>query len=540
MTAKERKINKRKANVYKNAGQLLLVGSITGGFAGAVVCLYTLLAQRGEKFSQNAYAFVRENPVFLPLLFAVLALGAFLLSVAIYLVPMIKGSGIPQTEGATRGRLRFKWYRDAVAMFASSLLSIFLGLSAGSEGPSLFIGAASGEGVATLLKRNEMIRRYQVTGGACAGLAVAFNAPLTGMAFAFEEAHKRFTPEVFICAFSSVVFALVVRNGLYALFGLQASSFFETYLFPQGAVSDGKFFLFLVLSAVICGVLGVLFYKWTFLLARLFSKIKGKSSFKRIFFRMLTAVLLGGVFSLLSAYLMGGGHGLIESLGTNGGENASFQSAFAFPLVGGLLLVGVLKFIITGVNMGAGVPCGAFIPMLAVGACIGSLLNQAWLGLGMSAGYCDFLVMVCMATFFTAIVKAPITGIVMVCELTWSFSALLPVVIGVAIGYFIGDLSRTDSIYEELLEKFEREQGIRARAQREVFTLSLHDGCIAEKREVRDVLWPAGVRVVEIRRGEELILPDGDSVLLSGDVLTLVCRTDEPDKVKAELLEIAR
>jgi len=540
MTTKEKKKIQRKANVYKNAGQLLLVGSITGSFAGAVVCLYTLLAQRGEKLAQNAYAFVRENPAFIPLLFAVLSLGAFLLSVAVYLVPMIKGSGIPQTEGATRGRLRFQWYRDAVAMFAASLLSIFMGLSAGSEGPSLFIGAASGEGVATLLKRNEMIRRYQVTGGACAGLAVAFNAPLTGMAFAFEEAHKRFTPEVFICAFSSVIFALLVRSGLYGLFGLEAGSFFKNYQFPATAVSDGKFFLFLILSACFCGVAGVLFYKWTFFLSRCFGKIKAKSAFKKIFARMLTAVLLGGALSLLSVYLMGGGHGLIESLGTNGGGGTSFQTVFTLPLVATLLLVGLMKFLITGVNMGAGVPCGAFIPMLAVGACMGSLLNQAWLKLGMDGAYCDFLVMVCMATFFTAIVKAPITGIVMVCELTWSFSALLPVVIGVAIGYFIGDLSRTDSIYEELLEKFEKENGVRAKAQKEVFTLSLHEGCIAEKREVRDVLWPAGVRVVEIRRGEEVILPDGDSVLLSGDVLTLVCRTDEPEKVKAELLEIAR
>ena len=178
-------------NVYANAVQLIFVGIVTGVFAGAVVTIYNIFAKKGEIFSREWYAYIRENPVFIPLLLLALAIGAFLLSVAVYLVPMIQGSGIPQTEGATRGRLRFKWYREAVAMFAASLLSIFMGLSAGSEGPSLQIGAASGDTVASVLKRNEMIRRYQVTGGACAGLAVAFNAPLTGMAFAFEEAHKR-------------------------------------------------------------------------------------------------------------------------------------------------------------------------------------------------------------------------------------------------------------------------------------------------------------------------------------------------------------
>ncbi|MBQ8658801.1 MAG: chloride channel protein [Clostridia bacterium] len=531
---------KNAASVYKNAGQLILVGSVTGLFAGVVVTVYNLFAKRGEEISRDLYAFVRANPAFIPLLFLALALGAFLLSVTVYLVPMVKGSGIPQTEGATRGRLRFKWYRDAVAMFAASLLSIFMGLSAGSEGPSLLIGAASGEGVACSLKRNEMIRRYQVTGGACAGLAVAFNAPLTGVAFAFEEAHKRFTPEVFICAFSSVVFALLARGALYQILGLRTESFFHSYLLPQGAVTDWKFFLFLGGSALVCGVSGVLFYKWVFFLRKAFEKIQLKTKFLSVFARILAAVLLGGVLSLLTVNLMGGGHGLIESLGTEGGaKDASLTGLFSLPLVITLLIVCLLKFSITGVNMGAGVPCGAFIPMLAVGACIGSLLNQAWLRLGMDGLYCDFMVMVCMATFFTAIVKAPITGIVMVCELTWSFSALLPVIIGVSIGYFIGDLSRTDSVYEGLLEEFEKEHGKRGKAQREVFTVSISRGCIADKREVRDVLWPAGARVTEIRRGEDLILPDGDTELLCGDILTVVCRTDEPDKVREELSHIA-
>ena len=531
--------NKKKASVYENALQLLVVGLVTGAFAGAIVTLYNLCAKQGEAISRDLYAFVRTSPAFVPLLLLVLGLGAFLLSVATYFVPMVKGSGIPQTEGATRGILQFKWYRDAAVMFAASLASIFMGLSAGSEGPSLHIGAASGDGVAKLLKRNEMIRRYQVTGGACAGLAVAFNAPLTGMAFAFEEAHKRFTPEVFICAFSSVIFALITRGILYSAFGLSTESFFENYIFPQGAVSDVRFYAFLILSAAVCGALGVVLYKWVFLLRGAFGKIRAKTPFLRNFFRILIAVLIGGVASLITVNVMGGGHGLIESLGTRGGANEiALERVFGSSLVLTLLLVCIMKFFLTGVNMGAGVPCGAFIPMLAVGACIGALLNLAWVRLGMDAAYCDFLVMVCMAAFFTAIVKAPITGIVMVCELTWNFSALLPVVIGVAIGYFIGDLSRTDSIYEKLLELYEEESGVHENAIREIFSLTLSCGSIAERREIRDVLWPAGVRVMGIRRGEEQILPHGDTVLLNGDVLTLEVKTREPQKIKDELEHI--
>lgn len=536
-----RKINNKqseKKSLYKNALELITVGSVTGVFAGAVVTLYNLCTKQGEALSRGAYAFVRTNPGFIPLLFLALTLGAFLLSVAVYFVPMVKGSGIPQTEGATRGLLRFKWYRDAALMFATSLLTIVMGLSAGSEGPSLHIGAASGDAVACMLKRNEMIRRYQVTGGACAGLAVAFNAPLTGMAFAFEEAHKRFTPEVFVCAFSSVIFALLTRNVLYTAFGMEMGSFFDSYVFPQAAVTDWTFFGFLALSAIVCGLLGVLLCKWVFLLCKAFKKIRCKKPFLSTFTRILIAVLIGGAVSLITVNVMGGGHKLIESLGTKGGTiETSLARVFSLPVVATLVVVCVLKFAITGVNMGAGVPCGAFIPMLAIGACIGSLLNFAWVSLGMDPIYCDFMVMVCMAAFFTAIVKAPITGIVMVCELTWSFSALLPVIIGVAIGYFIGDLSRMNGIYEELLEEYEREYGGNT-AVNEVYVLTLASGALADKREVRDVLWPANARITQITRGEETILPDGDTVLRGGDVLTIVCKTAEPQKIRDDLIHI--
>ena len=533
---KEKSAERKRGSVYRNAVQLVAVGGVTGIFAGSVVTLYHFCASYGEESSKGVYAFLRGHPAFIPLLFVVLALGAFLLSVAVRLVPMIKGSGIPQTEGATRGVVRFRWYRDAVTMFAASLLSIFLGLSAGSEGPSIEIGGACGDGVACVFRRSEMVRRYQVTGGACTGLAVAFNAPLTGMAFAFEEAHKRFTPEVFICAFSSVIAGLLARTAICAAAGVPSANAFESYRFSPMPVSV---YGFVFLSSAVCGALGVLFYKLVFFLRASFKKIRPPKLWSGEFVRILIAVLLGGALSLATVNVMGGGHGLIESLGTFGGTTEeTTESVVGLPLVWTLLLVCALKFLITGVNMGAGVPCGAFIPMLAIGACIGALLNRAWLSLGMDAAHADLMVMICMAAFFTTIVKAPITGIVMVCELTWSFAPLLPVVIGVSVGYIIGDVSRTESIYEKMLDLFEEETGVKERARREIFSVAVQPRCIADGRAVRDVLWPSGAVVTEIGRGTEKILPDGDTELRAGDTLTVVCRTDSPEKTREDLQHI--
>ena len=143
-----------------------------------------------------------------------------------------------------------------------------------------------------------------------------------------------------------------------------------------------------------------------------------------------------------------------------------------------------------------------------------------------------------MAAFFTAVVRAPITSIVMICEFTGSFAPLLPVIIAVSLGYIIGELCKTDGIYEDLLEEYEEETGIHERAERVVYTFTIGKGAIAVKREIRDILWPGNARVKEIVREGEHILPSGETILHAEDLLTIVCKTEEPEKIRDELEHI--
>ncbi len=529
---KEKKPNK-KSKFYHNFIELIAVGGITGIAAGTIVTFFNILVHEGEHISRNAYAYVRANPAFIPLLILALIMGAFLIGVAVNVSSVIRGCGIPQAEGGTRGVIRFKWWRDLTLMFAASLVSIFMGLSIGAEGPSVLIGACAGDGVSAISRRNQMVRKYQITGGACTGLAVASNAPLTGMAFAFEEAYKRLTPEVFICSVSSVVFGMLTKNLIYHLLGMTIANAFSTYTFFDLPLSA---YGFVVLAGIACGLLGVGFYKLAMLMRRAFKKINVKNEKISHALRVLIAVLAGGLVSFLAVSVMGGGHDLIESLGSGTAENA--EALFGFGLAGTLAVVLVLKFVITTVNVGSGIPCGIFIPLIAIGACLGALLNRLWQVWGLDPMYCDLMIMICMSAFFTTVVKAPITSIVMICEFTGSFAHLLPVIIAVALAYIIGELFRTEGIYEELLEQYERETGIHERAVREVFTITIAKGSIADNRQVRDVLWPKGARVKELVRGDETILPDGDTILRMGDELTIVCKTDNPVKTKDELEHI--
>ncbi len=530
----EKRNNKNSA--YRNFIELVFVGSVTGIFAGVVVTAFTLLLHEGEEIATDVYGYVQNNPAFIPLLLAALVCGAFLIGVLTSFSAAVRGGGVPQAEGASRGSVPLKWWRDMTLMFAGTLAGAFLGLSVGGEGPSVFIGSCSGDGVSSMLRRNQMVRRYQITGGACAGLAVAMNAPLMGMAFAFEEAHKRFTPEVFICAFVSVIFGMLTRTAIYALLDKEIVTAFSTYVFFELPV---KWYGVAALAGVVCGGCGVLFYHLCLSARKLFRKLRGKNAFWTQVKRMTVIVLLGGLVSLLCVEVIGGGHGLIESLGTLGGAREGETSRMlGLSLVATLCLVLLLKFLITTANVGAGLPCGIMIPMFAIGACIGGVLNRAFLSMGMDERYCDLMIMICMATFFTSVVKAPFTAIIMICEFTGSFAPLLPAVIAVFVGYMIGELAKTDSIYETLLALYEKDTGLSERQVREVFTLAVAPYSPADNREVRDVLWPAYTKVKEIRRGEELILPEGGSVLKAGDVLTVVCRTVDAKATLDELLHI--
>jgi uncharacterized transporter YbjL len=176
--------------------------------------------------------------------------------------------------------------------------------------------------------------------------------------------------------------------------------------------------------------------------------------------------------------------------------------------------------------------------MLAIGACIGALTSNFWVKLGMSEASKDTIIMICMASFFATVVKAPITAFIMVVELTHSFTPLLPVIIGVSIGYFIGDISRTDSIYETLLEQFVEDIEDRKRKQAHKFVLVARPSSIAIGREIRDVLWPSGVSVTKIIRDGESVFPDGGTVIQEGDELFFSSLTDNPVAVEDDVKNI--
>ncbi len=526
------KLKKNLQSFADNGVNLVLISLLTGLFSGVVVTFYNILAHIGEETSVKLYGLLLDNPAFIPLLFVGLAAGAVVIGTFVRFVPMIRGSGIPQIEGAARGIIRFKWYVTMCSMFAASLACIFLGLSAGAEGPSLEIGGCAGEAVGKTLRRNQMVRRLQIAGGSSAGLAVAFNAPVTGLFFAMEEAFRSFSPQVFVCAALSIVTALFTRNAIRPPLGYGVGFTFESFIFPENF--SFSYCLWIIPAAVVAALAGVAFYHSVTLAKKLFKKI----TFFKSAGKYIIPFMLAGAFGLVTSYAMGGGHSFIEALGTHGTGEVSIESVFGISVVASIIIVFVFKYIAGVMAMGCGIPCGVFIPMLAMGAGLGGVLAVAFVAMGMDPAFCDYFIIICMSVFFTTIVKAPITGIVMVFELTGQFTNFLPVLLGVAIGYLISMLFKLEPIYEKNLDAFIVDEKLYENVRKERISLIVQPHSKAEMNKVRAIIWPTNGLVVEVVSGGTVIVPDGEYIFKAGDTLVFECETDSLEELYGYLYEI--
>ena len=527
---KKSNIKKRLMAVREYGVNLVLLSILTGLFSGAVVTLYNIVTGIGEELSVELYTLIAGNPAFIPLLFLGLAAGAFVIGTATRLIPMIRGSGVPQVEGAARGVLHFKWYVVMCSMFAASVACVFMGLPAGSEGPSLEIGGCAGDAVGSTLKRSLMVRRLQIAAGSSAGLAAAFNAPVTGLVFAMEEAFRSFSAQVFTCSAVSVLVSLTVRNLMRSAMGFTVSFTFTTFEF---APMEPMGYLYTAIAALCAALLGVAFYHLMLLCRSGFKKItffKGSGKYIIPFF-------VAGAFGLISVYAMGGGHEFIQSLGS--GYSGEFKTIFGISVAATLAVVVLFRFISTILAVGCGMPYGIFVPVLATGAGLGALLCVGFESAGMNADMCDYIIIITMAAYFTTVVRAPITGLVMIFEFTGQFENLLPALLGVGIGFIIGELFRTRSVFEKCLELIVKDENVRLGAERRKVSMEVEEGSYADGRAIRSVLWPAGGVVEEVHTSSGgRFVPDGKTVLHAGDKITFACVAASEEDVKNYLGDI--
>lgn len=490
---------------YHMKYRMALEGVIVGMAAGMIAIVYRLALSFSETQTPVIFEAAVQNGWIALLWFAALIAMALVVGRLIAFEPMISGSGIPQVEGELSGFFDPSWIRVLITKIVGGVLCILGGLSLGREGPSVQLGAMAGKGIARGLRRTNTEERYLITCGASAGLAAAFNAPLSGIMFALEEVHKNFSVAVLLSAMTASVTADFVSK---SVFGME-----PVFHFTVASMLPLKDYGCVVVLGVILGAFGAFYNKALVLFQDFYKKIKGLKTEWQPVIPFLAAGMLGFV----CPEVLGGGHSMMALL-----EDGNLA-------VKSMLLLLVVKFLFSMLSFGSGAPGGIFFPLLVLGAYVGGIYGSVVIGwFGLPAELISNFIILAMAGYFTAIVRAPITGIVLIMEMTGSLTHLLSLTVIVVTAELTAALFGAEPVYDLLLNRLLKKKGWKAEeapSGKTLITAVVKCGSYVEHKAVWEIDWPQKCLLVSIRRGDSEIIPRGDTVMARSDMLVVL--TDE-------------
>lgn len=490
----------RKIEAHRSEAFYLIVRGLEVGIvAGLAAVLYRYLLSFAENRLGDVLKYIGANPLRIAIWFVILAILGLFVSGVVRLEPMSAGSGIPQITGEIKGRLSPSWWRVILAKLIGGTVSVFCGLSLGREGPSVQLGGMAGKGVAKITNADKTTEHRMISCGAGAGMAAAFNAPLAGIIFVLEEIHHSFDKNILCMGIVSTVTADYVSK---LFFGQSTIFNYETVNFPL------KFYWVLILLGIAIGLAGVGYTKIMLLLQDLYKKIKISNHIK-----LPVIFVLSGIVGLVLPQVLCGGHSMVEYL---------INERPGISVMFGLL---VAKFLFGAVCFASGAPGGTLYPLCILGTYLGAALGGLAINvLDLPTGLWEEFAVIGMAGFFSATIKSPITGVVLVFELTGNMNNLLPLVTVALISYAVSDLLGGEPVYEALLSRLsanptEIKSG---RAEKVIKSFVIPTGSDLNNKKIKDIEWGRHALIVTVERGEESITPNGDVVLNEGDELVFL------------------
>jgi len=438
--------------------QLFVLTVVVGGACGLAAVAFHLLIDLVSKFAIDP-ALKAPGKSWIGWTLAVPTLGGaaagFLLQ---FVVPDARGSGIPQVKVAYAGRGPPLRMRDSVGKFFVAALQIGTGSSLGREGPTVQIaaGLASRIGRLARLSPDEVRRLLPV--GAAAGIAAAFNAPIAAVTFTIEEVVGNLDQTVLSGVIVAAALAAIVERSV-----LGAHPVFEI---PQGAGLDhaSSLLLYAALGLAAAG-LSVAFTDSLLGLRRAFRNLQ-----LPLWAKPALGALATGALAVLAM-------GLLGSEGVTGGGYGTLSAALAGNLAVRVLVpLCLLKIASTVFSYSSGGAGGIFAPALFIGGMAGGAMGALDVLLFQhGSSSLGAFALVGMGAVFAGIIRAPITSVLIIVEMTAGYSLILPLMIANTLAYGIARHYRPVPIYEALLEQ---------------------DGIDLRPRGVADAL--GGIRVSEV------------------------------------------
>jgi CIC family chloride channel protein len=431
---------------------LALIALISGALVGLVGAAFCLMLRQADQTRGLVIAWARQWPEFGWLIPVVAAAG--LVMIARWLVqrfaPLASGSGVQHVEAVMQGEAEPALVAVLPVKFIGGTLAIGSGLALGREGPTVQMGAVIG----TLVSKGFAAIRSDIgivqSAAAGAGLAVAFNAPIGGVAFVFEELSRRFESRLMVATLAACGAAMIVARTL-----LGDPPEFQLGALP--APTPASLALYLILG-VLLGVLGAAYNRAVIRWLNLFNR------FERIPVIVRVAGV-GGVVGLVAWFeprLVGGGESIVQSV---------IDGQFTLQ---GLAWLFAARWLLGTFSYSAGTPGGLFSPLLLVGATLGALFGETlgavlgplfdetlsrFFGGSLQSLLPDLipptsaLAVVGMAAFFTAVVRAPLTGLILITEMTANTTLLLPMLTACLSASIVPPLLGSAPIYDTLRQR---------------------------------------------------------------------------------------
>ncbi|NLI75088.1 MAG: H(+)/Cl(-) exchange transporter ClcA [Candidatus Riflebacteria bacterium] len=459
-------------------------------------------------------------------LWAIPVLAAGIISLVAWVTraacPAAAGSGIPHLKGVLLGVRVMDGLRLLAVKFVGGVLAIGAGLSLGREGPTVQMGGAIGQQVGLRMGREGDSGAILIAVGAGAGLSAAFNAPLAGFLFVMEELHFEFAPLPYISALAASITADTLSRAV--------SGQLPVFLVFRHSTPPLPMLPWFAGIGVVAGLLAILF-KTSLLKGLRLSEQRGPTGQVAL---PIAAGVIGALAAIWFPEIAGSGHRMAEDL-----LNSNIPSSDGFRLVLAMLAG---KFALTVLSYLAKVPGGIFAPMLAIGGAMGYGLGllQGWLfpGWGLSPAVSA---VVGMASFFSGVVHAPLTGIALILEMTSNFNLLFPMMLATVVAFSISESFGGQPVYEALLNEDLAKHG----PPPLLFQEPVHLHLLVEERSelvgkpLSQLGMPEGVLFVSVNRRGHKFVPGGGTILVPGDALEIMI-SGEVGPWTTEILDMAK
>ncbi|MFN2994734.1 H(+)/Cl(-) exchange transporter ClcA [Serratia plymuthica] len=428
---------------------ILFMAAVVGTLAGLLGVAFDKAVDWVQQQRLSALAQVADSWILVwPLAFI---LSAALAVLGYYLVrrfaPEAGGSGIPEIEGALEELRPVRWWRVIPVKFIGGMGTLGAGMVLGREGPTVQMGGNVGRMVLDIFRmRGAEARHSLLATGAAAGLSAAFNAPLAGILFIIEEMRPQFRYN--LISIKAVFIGVIMSSVVFQLFNGEHS------VIEVGKLSSAPIntlWLYLVLGAVF-GAVGVMFNALIFRTQDMFARFHGG--------KMRNILMIGGLIGGTCGIL-----GLIQPQAAGGGFGLIPIAAAGNYSVGMLLFIFIARVITTLLCFGSGAPGGIFAPMLALGTLFGTAFGLAGAHLfpqyGIEAGT---FAIAGMGALFAATVRAPLTGIVLVLEMTDNYQLILPMIITCLGATLVAQFLGGKPLYSSILARtLQRQEALQAR-----------------------------------------------------------------------------